>query len=230
MSEDYFEANRNLVRGEPFFGFGELWEQLAPDIEKQIRKFIDEGEYFGKFKCPGDGEEGIYIDYPDLGAPVKARIVIAQEKGQYTLASAYPAGAGLARELKIDATFDGADGLYGIVEASADEGPTLNFFVPDYETSRESLTPGERNTLKISGFGLNAKNDDAPPPAIESGSFYESQLAEFLKDNPDKTAADFTAREIIMDKCVISLPEETTCWARPGRAALRLVGNGIRRP
>lgn len=141
MSEDYFEANRNLVRGEPFFGFGELWEQLAPDIEKQIRKFIDEGEYFGKFKCPGDGEEGIYIDYPDLGAPVKARIVIAQEKGQYTLASAYPAGAGLARELKIDATFDGADGLYGIVEASADEGPTLNFFVPDYETSPRKPDP-----------------------------------------------------------------------------------------
>lgn len=224
-SEDFFaaeaaagrlEGDRASFLGEPFFSFGDMWDIIAPDIEDVIAPDIDDciarylrlAKLYGEFGVAESGAEARYLDYPESGAPVRARMAVIDAGDGVQLETAYPVFAGYPARAHIVARYDWDNGVCGFLSLSVSEGSSLNFFVPSYGVSRRQCVPGSSVAVVISGLAVRFEKIRQAFFAAE----HDSRREKFLEENPGKAVADFDVPVDRMELSVTAFPTGATCW------------------
>ncbi len=198
--------------GEPFWGFGDIWNVVVPNFIDRIHRYMRFAEKAQGFYTAGSHVEACYLDFPDCDAPVRARMaVVKKDENKLRLETAYPVFVGHPAQLDVAARFDWDNGVCGFISTTLANGLSADFFVPGYGRTRERFVPGETVCVNISGLALSL---DKPPTSftVECGPFYERRMKRFLEENPDKTAEDFKAPVVRIEGCVLMLPTDTTCF------------------
>lgn len=223
------EGDASSFCGKPFFGFGDMWDVLAPDIDDRIARYLQLAKLCGNFRAAGSGASACYLDYPECGALVGVRMAVVDNGEDAELETVYPVFAGYPARAGIVARYDWDNGLCGFVSVSVPEGPSLDFFVPSYGMSRGLCVPGSRVGIAVSGLAIKLEKIRQASFAIERGPLYEMQLARFLEKNPGASVADFEAPVVSMEGAVMAFPSRTTCWYNiiaPVRDAVEVLFDG----
>ena len=203
-------------RGAITFSFGDMWDIIAPDIEDVIAPDIDDciarylrlAKLYGVFGVAESGAEARYLDYPESGAPIRARMAVIEAGDGAQLETAYPVFAGYPARAHIVARYDWDNGVCGFLSLSVSEGSSLNFFVPSYGVSRRQCVPGSSVAVVISGLAVRFEKIRQAFFAAE----HDSRREKFLEENLGKAVADFDVPVGCMEISVTAFPTGATCW------------------
>lgn len=210
-------GNPESFLGEPFYGFGDVLDGFLPEdevnLDTAIATFIRDAKACGKYVLPDKDYQGAYYDYPERNPRLGIQLATGRNLGEnsFELKNFYPVMEGARHRLKIWARFDWPDRVAGFIAATWKKTSILNYFVPSYGVCNELLKPGEEVTFALAGIALTVERPSLEEFSIHKGPFYDSELARFLSENPDKTVADFPAPIVSMRSAVMTFPTETTC-------------------
>lgn len=150
---------------------GRILEETETVVEDKRIVMIQSGDAFGEQKIVG------YL----IKKPTDT---------SYVLVSFMPKLQGIFCNAQINGTCAWPNGAGGEVSLSLGQ-TTITATVPDFYTKKHLLEPGSFRNFRISA-AVEELIINAPTEfTVSRGPLYEMSLEQFLKDNPEKTEADF---------------------------------------
>lgn len=196
--------------GEPSSARGDVWHALDIDVEAFIPQCVEKGEVIGPFNLSKTGKKIAYFDYPTKSFPLQMRSLAVEGEEGYTVMDMYPLMEGFSTEARLVAWFDAAD-CTGYISTKLSNGVAMDFFAPSYAAMQVVFSPDATYALYISGVAVQLEKAPYTEFEVTKGEFYESQLEEFLNDNPGKTASDFAPPVVSLVGGVGGMPTKYTC-------------------
>lgn len=213
--EKHLHGDSDAFFGEPFYGFGDMVDILMPgegseNMEK-VTQWIGDAQLAGQYQL--GSFIGAYLDYPESNAELGLQFALGKEPAQnsFQVEYFYPLMQGYSQYLEIVASFDWPDKVCGYIAIVWGNKSSINCFAPTYRLWNEKIIIGQHFHLKLAGLALHIEPAPHPNFSVEKGQFYEMNLAQFLYENPDKTAADFEAPVVHTEESVILIPQDVTC-------------------
>ena len=100
---------------------------------------------------------------------------------------------GIKNKLKLKELYTWKNGIEGEIAARTltVNDLILNFYDPFYPFDKDIFKKDEEKDVYLSAIALTAEEFEEGEEVYTEGNLYESYLKQFLKENPDKTEADF---------------------------------------
>jgi hypothetical protein len=200
----------NEFCGEHFEGLGNIWGAIVEDTSLLFGEPLRQSEVANRRKVTF-GDKVIDVSLlrysKDSSIAVGYLLILNDKTHRNELHSAFPIFEGLPNSLTILNTHTWGNGIEGVVAANTGyDGLRIDFYDPYYFEDSSKLIKGEKRELFISALALNLRQAEKNELSINYGHFYESELQEFLKENPDKTKADFPAVALSLKGMCMFLP------------------------
>lgn len=190
---DYFTAEHDQT-------LGDKWTAIFGDTKKFMDKVptaIKKGNLF--FNQTIDKK----ITYTGLSYSNNSNIsiltVVKEEKGkkETSVATICPLMEGINNKIILKETFtwetSDAEGEFA---GKTDLNKTINFYDPIYPVDMKNFKINKVQTVSLAGLAYELRELKEQEHTINKGGFYDFQLKEFLKKNPNKTKEDFEAPKI----------------------------------
>lgn len=187
---DYFTAEHDQT-------FGDKWTAIFNDINKMeelIETSFKKGHLF--FNQATDKKTTYKGFVYSNNSNIFVLTVIEQLKGKEkaSLVSACPLMKGINNRIILKDYFTWKGGkAEGEFAGKTDLDRTINFYSPTYPVDMKNFKKNRNQTISLAGLAYSIKKIEEQEHTITKGAFYDLQLKEFLKDNPDKTKKDFKA-------------------------------------
>jgi hypothetical protein len=194
---------------EHFEGHGDHWNALGFSDEEALKiipESIKEGVLAENniYEFPETNDKILPIIYPKLN-PVQICSLIVSSNGKNTAESFYPLVEGIKNDIVFYEKFTWENNLEGEVEINRDDRMNISFFAPFYKHDFSNTKKGMKEIVYLSALALSVEKP-MMEFEVKEGQFYEMQLNEFLKNNPNKTKHDFPPLIMHMDGSIILFP------------------------
>ena len=193
---DYFTAEHDKT-------LGDKWAAIFNDINDidEMEKFVGTAYQKGHlFFTQATDKKSTYKGFVySNNSNIFVLTVIEQLKGQQkaSLVSACPLMKGINNRIKLKDFFTWKEGTAeGEFAGKTDLNKTINFYDPIYPVDKKNFKINKVQTVSLAGLAYNLRELKEQEHTITKGDFYNFQLKEFLKKNPDKTKEDFEAPKI----------------------------------
>ena len=141
-----------------------------------------------------------------------ALLVSAENLGKMEVWSGYPLLQGIPNELTITKAHTWSNGVEGVVAAQAsNDGPPVTFFGGFYFRDFMKFVPGANLSVSLGALALKISQAEARSLTVSEGPFYEMRLAEFLRENPEKSKEDFVPVQVSYAGARILFPGTYAC-------------------
>ena len=192
-SESYFD-------GEHFEGHGDKWDAIFGSIENygedKMRKCINSGDVVFKKEVNDINYAGIvYPQNNDIS--IMSLIELKEECNEYV--SSYPIMMGINNDVKLKENYTWEVNGEGEFAAETENDKVINFFDPYYAVDKEKYKIDKVQTISLAALAYRLDKLEEKEFVLDHGSSYEFFRDEFLKDNPDKTEADFEPPVVKLD-------------------------------
>jgi hypothetical protein len=201
IQEDIF-MEHSEVHGDHWNALGFEDNEALEIIQESIEKGVLAQNYI--FDFPDNKSKILPMLYPESNA-VQICSLIVSKNSKNTAESFYPVLQGIKNKVIIDDKFTWKNKLEGEVEISRINQFNLSFFAPFYHQNFSNLKKGTKAEVYLSGLAFFAEKA-VMQYEIEKGDMYEMALANFLRDNPQKTKRDFPFVTVRMDGATILFP------------------------
>lgn len=194
LTESYFD-------GEHFEGHGDKWNAIFGISEKffalHLRKCIQDGAVI--FSPENIGQNYFGISYPEEEDAKVLSIIEAKESGN-EFVSSVPFLAGAENEVILKEAYTWSEVLAeGEFAVETKEEKIISFFDPLYAVDREKFVKDKTQVISLSGLAYTLEKMQEQEFVLDHGNGYEYFKDEFLRDNPDKSEADFEPPVIKLD-------------------------------
>ena len=186
--------------GEHFEGLGNVWGAFFDEgssITDELPTIFDKGKVHPRCNVRyEDGSRVVLLQYPggDEDIQAGALFVRASNDDEMDFWSGSPVMKGLPNLVKIKKRHDWSNLVEGVVLAQImGDGPVFSFYAPFYFRDFAAFVPDSEQTIFLSALALTCRKSVFEEFSDDDGPYYEEQLQKFLKENPDKTEADFAA-------------------------------------
>jgi hypothetical protein len=200
-----------------FEAHGDRWEVFGlleePDtLVKLIRYCVENGIMQKEMvsSIAATDKKIVPLIYPSLGdMQICALIEKSDKESQFI--SMYPLMEGIANELRIEDIYTWKNGIEGEVICTFADKIEVSFFAPFYHKEFIDSNINKKEMIWLAGLASSVKNANGEKYEIDKGPFYEMQLAEFLKENPNKTPNDFPFVTVLTKGLAAMLPTSYFC-------------------
>ena len=192
-SESYFD-------GEHFEGHGDKWDAIFGNIEnyseEKMRECINLGNVIFKQDINNKNYAGIV--YPG-NKPIStlSLIELKEECNEFTLS--YPLMIGINNDVKLKESYMWEVNGEGEFAAETENEKMINFFDPFFAVDKPKFSPEKTQTISLAGLAYVLDKLEEKEFVLDHGNSYEFFRDEFLKNNPDKTEADFEPPVVKLD-------------------------------
>src|SRR5574344_817262 len=208
--ESYFD-------GEHFEGFGNEWNAIFGNVGKFIVDYLKKSVADGDVVMVNKNSNNFGIASPS-NSKMAIMSYIDSKGGNNEYTSASPLMSGIDNQLILKEQYTWKNGIEGEMAAifpfdAPLDNLTLNFYNPFYSINTDNFEIDKVQLVSLSALALDIEKMKEQKNVIENGAFYDNQLKEFLKENPEATENDFKAPTLSIDaenfRCFI--PTEYTC-------------------
>lgn len=182
--------------GVPFQGLGNVLDALCPGgaamLLGNLPRYLKDAYLASDCMQTGPDGETALLQYPP-NSSCTLGILLHKKSAQESLEfiSTYPVMQGFPNLLQILNCKAWDNGLEGMMAASTQEQFGIAFFNPFYFIQKNSLPIGSTKQIDLSAIAFSLSVAETKEIELQDGTFYEMLLADFLKENPGKTAQDF---------------------------------------
>ena len=188
-----------FMGAEHFEGMGNVWSALFGDSKSGtdfLPTVVAEGKLISVCRASdnGNGMDVLLAQYPESGSVrAGALLVTTPDSKSWELWSAYPLFEGKPTTLTINQKHTWSNGVEGVVAAHmAERGAPISFFAPFYLRDFANLALDSDIVVNLGALAFSLNQAEPQEFTVEEGNFYEDCLQTFLKENPQKTKADFS--------------------------------------
>lgn len=215
---EYAEEDKDFMAIH-FEGLGNAWAAVFGESSEGITQCLPWVLAEGTLKqdCQviykEDKKHIALLQAPAAGDIQAATLLVKTEQAKnMEVWSGYPVLQGIPNNLVINKTHTWSNGVEGVVSAhAANDGPPVTFFAPFYFRDFMKFAPGATLSISLGALAFKISKAEANPFTISEGPFYEMRLAEFLKENPEKTKEDFPHVEVSYAGARVLLPAAYAC-------------------
>jgi len=177
---------------------------------ENIQKSLQNGTLLENMIIDNKDHKLFYIVYPNNN-PVQICLLIKSNENSNNLESFYPLVEGIENELTIIDEYKWENELEGEIIADFKDIVEISFFSPFF--SKEfSEYKNKKVKVSLAGIADGIEIADDNETIISEGPFFESQLNEFLNENPDKNKDDFEPMKLSMKGASVFLPTEYSSY------------------
>lgn len=218
VSAERAEGYDEDFMAEHFEGLGDIWGALFGDgdsIVAHLREVLEQGKSYADCRVVYDDKTmAALLQYPDQQKDIRVGALVAgaPESGKMEFYSGFPVMEGLSNSLKIRKRHTWGNGVEGVVAAEqANDGPPISFFAPFYFRDFAAFAPEAELTVSLAALALSCEKAEVQEFTVNEGPLYEMVREKFLKENPGKSEADFSAPVVSMRGARISFPRPYAC-------------------
>lgn len=218
------QDNESAFSGEHFEGLGDVWEAILGPTENFIEiavKFALDYNFPDRSQHIDEAGNLILLTRSPAEGDMAAGVLNTREaeSNELRVRSCYPLLQGHPNPLVILETHTWANGLEGAVAAQKHpNGPPLDFFAPfyflDQKYFEQAIHEKEVLITELGAAAFSLRAAEVKEYTVNEGPLYETMLERFLKENPEKTQADFQDVTITTQGLRMLMPTQYACeWA-----------------
>jgi len=180
-------------------GDQDVVEEMLPDLCEKGR-LIGENAFSHTLDDVANKAGTVFgLQYLDSPLHFLGLVVSGIEEGS-ALWSAYPVCAEGSRcRLVIDAIEAEANGIEGLIEASAPEGGLISFFDPYFFLNKDRYRVGEGATLRLAALAYMLRKTEQLEIQVDGGPMLELHRQRVLEEDPTADVSAITSVPISMD-------------------------------
>lgn len=213
MSEDWGPG----FDGTPFEGMGNVNDAVYPAgaaaLVENLPDMLQDSIVFGMQEVDGEVRTAL-LAYPRPGIAFLGLLVHNEQINtvrNLELVSFYPVLEGLPNgNLEIINFKPWKNGIEGMVAVGTKDFADLNFFDPLYFKDGLLFEKNTYATFALAALAFHLKVAENTEFTVSEGHIYEKALADFLKENPEKSERDFIPPTISLAMAHVLIPTPYT--------------------